>query len=737
MRTWLLLSLAWCCLSTFGPSASQAFGVTPVVRLQIEDNKPGTPVQYALERLTSVLKQRGVRLDGDASKGAPEVLVAGTYAKSDRIRRWVDRGEIRLAKQREALAVKRLKDGDRSLLVVAGYDDAGLMYALLDLADFVKHLPKADVAGWFTSAAEVSETPHNAMRRMRILLHHEANEKEWYHSKVFWDWYIGMLATERFNELNLVYSHQTPYMAPMYAWHVKVDEFPDIHPVGMSDAERQKNLEALRYVAKLCHDRGIALTVGVWQQLAWKPSVMKSHLKQKSLVEGLTDKNLERYVYLAVSKLLEECPGIARLQLRLNYESGIPDSRQTEFFGNCVIRAIKETAPHVKLDLRTAGAQRSTLRLARKADLDLRTSFKFYAEFMGLPQPPREASPGSYSYKNMHKPFDNPMFNEVWMLGSHRVLLSGSEDYGRRFGRIASFGGTIGFETDGPLGQKGYQQEDLPGWRIFRHPEDEYYKYEMERYWAFFRSIGRFSYNPETPREVWMRPFQKRFGDAAEPMAQAYEAAGQVISLIVGSHTENANMYTWPEINMGGIGPAYNDLRGVDQALFPSIDTQVDNELAGRLTGHLGAVRLAALFDRIADEIDRSLDAADAKIAARDREYRATQNDFRILAGLARFHACRQREGYNMSKFYRTGDGSLLPEALAEAEASLVHWKELTKIGDRQYYDHLVLGPDEQGHWKDKLPLIEGNIQLIREARQVLLEHGLFFKGFDFGGPAP
>ena len=141
---------------------------------------------------------------------------------------------------------------------------------------------------------------------------------------------------------------------------------------------------------------------------------------------------------------------------------------------------------------------------------------------------------GGYSYKEyLQKPQPNPVYNEVWMLGSHRVLLWGSEYYGREFGRNASYGGTIGFETDGPLAQKGFLQADGPAWRFFKNREDEYFNHEIERYWAFFRTVGRFGYNPDTPREVWMRPFHQRFAAAADAMAKAYDSASRVIGLIV------------------------------------------------------------------------------------------------------------------------------------------------------------------------------------------------------------
>jgi hypothetical protein len=440
---------------------------------------------------------------------------------------------------------------------------------------------------------------------------------------------------------------------------------------------------------------------------------------------------------LALKKLLQECPGIARIQIRPNDESGIHLAEQTAFYRDNVMKTIKEVAPHVKLDLRTVGVQPATIDAARKADLNVRTSIKFYGEFLGMPYTPREVLTVGYSYRDyLQKPMPNPVYNEVWMLGSHRALVWGSESYGREFGRNASYGGTIGFETDGPLAQKGYQQSDGPAWRFFKNRDDEYFDHEIERYWAFFRAIGRFSYNPVTPHEVWMRPFHKRFAAAADSMARAYESASRVIGLIAATHVADANMYVWPEISMGGVIGAYNDLRGLDKGLFPSIQDQVDDELAGRLTGRDGPKNVAAIFESIANDTDAALVAADKTTPEPSAEFRATTIDFRILSHLARYHAHRQREGYAMAKFWRTSDASLLAPALAESENAVAEWKQLTKIGQRQYFDKMQTGPRENGHWQDKLRSVEVNPQIVREAGETLREHGVFDHGFDFGRPA-
>lgn len=705
-----------------------AIGATPV-HYQT-DGAIGAPAQFGLEQLQKQLKAKGIEFTA-SDTGTPQLLI-GTHADSPHTRDLVDRKLLDLSPSKESLTVKWLGTNNNKRLVIAGYDSIGLMYALLDMADAVEHTK--EIGNWPQSVPERSESPRNGMRRMRVLMHHKANE-DWYRSKEFWDWYIGMLAANRFNGLNLVYSHQTSYMAPMYAWHVKVKEFPQVKPTDITEEERAHNLEIIKYVAKICRDRGIELTIGVWQHLAWKESYLVSREDQVSYIEGLDHTNVAEYSYLAVKKLLEECPGIARIQIRPNDESGIHLEEQTAFYRDNVMRAIKELPSGVKLDLRLVGARESTVEAAREADLDVRTSQKFYAEFLGMPFTPIDAMTMGYSYSDtLRKPMPNPVYNEVWMLGSHRVLLWGSEDYGRRFGRNATYGGMIGFETDGPNAQKGFRDPQSPAWRLFKHKNDEHFTHEIERYWAFFRSVGRFGYNPDTDREVWLRPFRSRFGDAAEPMADAYEAASQVIGLICASHVSEVNMYIWPEINMGGVIPVYNDIRGTDKVMFPSINEQVCAEMAGQQTGVMGANRVAAKFDQIAAKVAQALKSADGVTTNPSKEYAATRRDFQILADLARYHAHREREGYLMAKYLATGDGSLLPLAREECLGSIGAWKRIREIADEQYYDKMMTAMSENGHWKDKTFLIESNLAYIDEAIALQKTHGVFDFGFDFGG---
>ncbi|MGD9127121.1 MAG: hypothetical protein PVH19_07050, partial [Planctomycetia bacterium] len=136
-----------------------------VVRLVVPDMPQGAPVRHAIKRLTDVLKKRGVHLVPHVSGRTSKVLIAGVSSKSLMAKLGVAEGEIKLPEQPESLAVKRFNKKDEKRLVVIGYDDVGLMYALLDIADYVESLPDDKVADWFETVPEVSEAPCNKMRR--------------------------------------------------------------------------------------------------------------------------------------------------------------------------------------------------------------------------------------------------------------------------------------------------------------------------------------------------------------------------------------------------------------------------------------------------------------------------------------------------------------------------------------------------------------------------------------------
>ena len=606
---------------------------------------------------------------------------------------------------------------------ITGSDERGLMYGLLAAAEQIREQGRL---------VNLRQTPHTKIRGIRIFIHNADLERTWYFSREYWDGFFGMLARNRFNRFNLVFAHQTDYLAPPYPFWVALPEFPQIRALHVTAAERERNLEMLRYISDDAAAHGIDFTLGIWEQNIQdfrKPPMVP-------MTEGLTAGNIGPYTYAALKKVLQLCPCISSVQIRTNSESGIPADRQLPFYRDYFFRAIKDAGRPVILDLRAWAVVSQMIDAATGMHIPVRVSTKYWAEFLGRPYQPAETYAG-YSYGSfLRHPRRYAFYWELWGLGSHRLLLWGSPYYVRRAISTFGLGDADGFEIDPPLAQKGFG--NAPGrWGIFTEsqPQRVFWKWEFERYWLFYRLWGRLSYDPSTPDSAWMNEMGDRFGSGAAPVMRAYEAASKVINEIVAVHLADPNMYIWPEINPGGVIDSYKEVLPSDWAYVASIREAVDNRIRGIASAKQTPFETAARLQVIADDIDRATSDAQKLIPAGNREWLSTQADFRVLSLLARYHAHKQRAAYALEFFDRTADPAALDDAHRELSAGAAVWRELSTFTDGLYPRNMSFGPDDAGEWKDKLPYVEYDLKAVEERERILKQFGRFTIGFDFGGP--
>lgn len=701
----------------------------------VVDGTLGDPSLFGIGRVEEVLNAKGVsflRRTTLAEASSPRVVLVGTLSGSPEIKKLQQDGTLKLADKKEALAVKRVKLGNKDVLAVAGTDDRGLMYALLDLARRAETLKKGE--DWLASVRDSSESPFVPVRAMAVFLHSRDLEKDWYYSREYWEDYLGMLAANRWNTFDLVFSHQTPYLSPMYAFHVKVEEYPEVKAKGLTEEQQTRNLDTLRMISSMAKQRGLSFTLSIWQQIAWEGKNQGS--KQESMVTGLTRKNMYGYTYQALLKLLKECPGIDGIQLRINHESGIDYVEQPSFYRDSVFKAIKDCGRPVLLEIRDVGLLRETVDAAVETGLPVRMSHKYWGEQMVFPYPPTRIM-GTYSYGDWLKyPQKYANIFQVWTLGSHRLLLWGDPNFVRRFAPTTLLEDSVGFEICAPLSQKGFG--NAPGdWRIFRDKDREYYRWEFERYWSFYQLFGRLTYNPAESDEPWLEELRRRFGDAAAPdVAAAYRASSQVLSTIQAVATADYNMGFWPEKDMGGLINFYLHLKPYDICRISSFLDHVQDSQAGKLTAKLSPDAVADRLDKIADDAEQAIAQAEAAITAGDKEFWGTKMDVLILSSLARYHSQKIRAASRLGFYYSLGDVSLLQEAVDHASQGLAIWKKLSALGSDIYYDKLVFGPTSVGHWKDNIFFVEKDLEALRYQEELFKEVPNFDFGYDFG-PKP
>ena len=607
-------------------------------------------------------------------------------------------------------------------LISAG-DLRGLMYGLLEAAAQIRE------KGRVTST---KGAPATRVRGIRFFLHNEDLESEWYYSRDYWTEYFRMLARNRFNRFNLVFAHQTPYLAPPYPFWVELPEFPGIRVPGLSPQQRRRNLDMLRFISQTAADHAIDFTLGVWQhnvQPRMKPSV-----------EGLTRENIGPYSYAALKKVLAECPAIRSVQMRTNFESGIAPDQQVEFYRDWAWRAIREAGRRVTLDLRGWVMQKGMLEAAVHSGVPLRLSSKYWCEDLGRPYPPAETWP-NYSYINFlewtgegRRPYE--FLFELWGLGSHRLLLWGDPAYVRRAVPTFSMSGAAGFEIDPPLAQKGFGNR--PGkWGVFTPGQRNrvFWNHEFERYWLFYLLWGRLSYDPSAEDSVWMAELRRRFGAAAADVMDAYRHSSRVLNEIVAAHLADPNMYIWPEINPGGLIDAYREVRPSDWRFIATIPEAVRNRVSGTASAKQTPLQTANLLHDAALAVERAVERAKAKLGDAHKEWLGSEPDFQVLAALARYHGRKQMAADQLEYYYQTGDSSGLDAAHRELRGALAVWERLVKLTDGLYPEEMAFGPDDIGHWKHKLPYVRHDVETVAQRRRIHDAVGRFDFGFDFGGP--
>lgn len=591
------------------------------------------------------------------------------------------------------------------------------MYGLLEAADEIR------ASGTLTPASGRPATP---MRGIRVFLHNEDLERQWYFSRQYWDEYFAMLARNRFNRFNLVFAHQTNYLAPPYPYWIALPEFPQIRVAGLRDEQRSRNLDMLRDISNAALEHGIDFTLGIWQHDV-QPYQMPT-------AEGLTRDNIGPYSHAALAKILESCPGIRSVQMRTNNESGIPADRQVTFYRDYVFPAIKDAGR--TLDLRAWAVAGGVVDAARQVGVKMRLSTKYWAEDLGRPYQPAETYPG-YSYITyLEKPRSYDFYWELWALGSNRILLWGNPDFVRRAVPTFQLSQSIGFEIDAPPTQKGFGNR--PGtWDVFTDAQSgrRFWKWDFERYWLFYRLWGRLSYDPAAADSIWIAELRQRFGSAAPHVLDAYRESSRVINEIVAAHLADPNMYIWPEINPGGLIDAYKEVLPSDWRYIASPEETVRNLLSGTASAKQTAMDTALLLEGVAGRIDAAVQRAAAAMPQPNAEWEGTYPDFEVLAMLARYHAHKQRAALNLAWFDATDAAEALESARQNLTAGLAEWERLAAFTDGMYSDRMANGPDDVGHWKDKLPYVRHDLEIVREREEIWKRFGSFDFAFDFGAP--
>lgn len=706
----------------------------------ITGKTPGAAVSNGLMKLTDALKAKNITFEKVGSigeAGGKWIIVTGLASGENGAAQMLRAGGHTAPRTPEALTVWKTNWKNKPVWVVSGFDDRGLMYALLDVANRISW--STDPKFPMSEVKEVTEAPAVTERAISIYTMNRAYWESRFYNEAYWTRYLDMLAQDRFNTLVVIFGYENGgFLAPCYPYFFNVEGFPDVRMVGITPEEQQRNLEAFNHLIKMAHDRGIRFTAGIWDHI-YRGGVQGGGIPGTKgspgqpvpgLVWGVTAGNLTSYTKAALSKFVKLMPGLDAIQFRMHDESGLKKDEQDGFWSD-VFRMLKGTVPNLRLDLRAKELPESVIRSAEDIGIHFRITTKYWMEQMGLPYHPTqinpEKSPRRHSYSDLlHYPQQYKMHWRLWNGGTSRILLSGDPEYARRFAESTHLYEGDGFEVNEPLATKmEAQPHDAKPFDLLK-PSYRYYDWEFERYWHFFQVFGRIGYNPATPPDTWQKEFEIRFGKKAAPLVEtALHRASWILPRIVAScypYSSFPMTRGWAEKQRLGDLPAYAGNEGSDIRQFANFDEEAQILIEGGESPKILPSANSRWFEQASAGIDQLIAEAEAAIGTRNnKEFNSTITDCRILSGLALYHARRIPAAVSYRLFERTRDPSALDDAIQYERNAIGAWRQIVGAAGDMYADDLMMGvrvADLCGHWKDELLSLEKGLAGLEEKRR-------------------
>ena len=474
-------------ISRTGIAADSAGGVSIVVEPG-DSVAESSPAQWAISELSDALTSRSIvvhRCQRLAQAAAGDLCIVAAGPDSPMARQLLAEAGMRIPEVAESLGLVPIKTSGKAVLLACGHDERGLVYALLELADRVRHGSQPLVS--LNLPKPIVEQPANVVRSLSRLFVSEIEDKPWYNDRQMWPAYLTMLATQRFNRFNLslgigydflrnvtdgYFLFAYPFLLSVPGYNVRVPELPD--------AERERNLEMLKFISEQTVARGLQFQLGIWMHgYQWINSPNANYT-----IAGLSRESHGPYCRDAVQALLKACPAISGITFRIHGESGVAEGSYD--FWKTVFEGVAKCGRKVEIDMHAKGMDQAMIDLTLATGMPVKISPKYWAEHLGMPyhqaeirelERPRPGKDGSglmklssgsrsflrYGYGDLlQEDRRYGVLHRIWP-GTQRLLLWGDPVTGAAHARAFSFCGSAGVEIMEPLSFKGRRGSGIAG----------------------------------------------------------------------------------------------------------------------------------------------------------------------------------------------------------------------------------------------------------------------------------
>ena len=411
------------------------------------------------------------------------------------------------------------------VIFLNAYDRTGAMYGLFDIAETITN----------DGLATVQEKVCNAFHTKRGIKHNlpyepydegspfSENRKTMMEIS-YWKAYIEMLALNRYNTLSLWAENPFPMM-------FRLEKYPKTTP--FSDGELNRYRECFHFIFEYAWKLGISTYLITWNvrltpqiatglglpgelgDMADRYDVIRDdRVGIPNAAAGLDTSRC----YLGVIKdYMKEC--IKTLCLSYKYLTGIGTTSSEEMSGTAEERVHWVKEAYLE-GIKESGRMqipfifRTNLTATSAIVEDFMHSYTFGERFL------------SWKYSNAHMySSSEPMFEKEWkawdgvdLEGLQIIYTVRNDDFHTfRGGSYPFIQKYIRGMKRNPLAQGFYWGADGYVWgRDFQHVPHKHmtWKYDWEKHWNQFMLLGRLGYDPDTSQEVFVKAFERHYGQA-------------------------------------------------------------------------------------------------------------------------------------------------------------------------------------------------------------------------------
>ena len=542
----------------------------------------------------------------------------------------------------------------------------------------------------------------------------------------YWRIYLDMLARDRYNLLDIhgpcdAVSLDFPNA---FAYFVTLSDFPQ---VGVGAEQAAKNMKRLQWIIQQAANRGIKVAymnyeasapIGAWRSRKFGVDERWTPMPQ----EFLSGEQLEHYTREAVASFLHDLPGLWMFGFRIG-ESGQPE----DFYKKTYLAALAEAPPSLRIYLRTWVADPQKVRdLAAATNHPLFIEPKYNGEQLGaaLPGGTRRSgiSPsGSYEdYTNYPR-----NYSILWQIrahGTHRVFHWAWPEFARRTVRSCKFGDGVGFSMES-MGAY------LPGSDFLHHnpkTDHHFYKWEIEREWAWHLIWGRTAYDPEVADQVFIRAFGERFGAQAGPLLyKALVESSKIVPFVysyhnigldhqdfapefeTGDHAFGSRSRMWQGMRLvphGGNNDDFLRVTPLDRTAMADPAGFVDNYLQNKFTGRMSPWEAGDYLGKAAKASEEMIGKA-ATLSPKSRQnFDCIKLDIEAVAWLGRYYRDRILSATHLAFYDKTYAHPELSEAHEYLSRAAADWDHLSDITDEHFGfvpEYIRMGVKEF-RWRDE-----------------------------------